>query len=251
MEAQPNNFSYEKLSVSYDVVRPVVALVAMPKSLLAPERRNNPSKPNRPRRRQSEQPGLLSYAKNAIKIPFSMQSSAQFLAPTMLCRYENPPAPYPNNPNNPNNFSYEKGSVSYDVVRAVFVHGKFPVAHPKSLITSNWQTHFRIWSSYGTGRTGRRFSYKTHLSSYKESATGPHFPFRLCHENNPPQPSPVSPEGRTQTPQPSTTPRYCPASPAVDNRAFQYENTLVTLADMRKDASTYTMIRRKVWLMTT
>ena len=90
MEAQPNNFSYEKLSVSYDVVRPVVALVAMPKSLLAPEKRNNPSKPNQPRRRQSEQPGLLSYTKNAIKVPFSMQFSAQFLAPTMLCRYENP-----------------------------------------------------------------------------------------------------------------------------------------------------------------
>ena len=75
--------------------------------------------------------------------------------------------PNPNNPNNPNNFSYEKVSVSYDVVRAVFVHRNF-------LITGNWQTHFRSWSSYGTGRTGRHFSYKTHLSSYKESATGPH-----------------------------------------------------------------------------
>ena len=251
MEAQPNNFSYEKLSVSYDVVRPVVALVAMPKSLLAPERRNNPSKPNQPRRRQSEQPGLLSYAKNAIKIPFSMQSSAQFLAPTMLCRYENPLRLTRTTRIIRTTLATKKAALATMLFGLVFVHGKFPVAHPKSLITSNWQTHFRIWSSYGTGRTGRHFSYKTHLSSYKKSATGPHLPFRHCRENNPPQPSSVSPERRTQTPQPSTTPRYCPASPAVDNRAFQYENTLVTLADMRKDASTYTMIRRKVWLMTT
>ena len=74
-----------------------------------------------------------------------------------------------NNANNANNFSYEKVSVSYDVVRTV-------LAPRKSLITSNWQTHFRSWSSYGTGRTGRHFSYKTHLSSYKKSATGPRPP---------------------------------------------------------------------------
>ena len=75
----------------------------------------------------------------------------------------------PNNANNANNFSYEKVSVSYDVVRTVF-------AHPNSLITGNWQTPFRSWTSYGTGRTGRHFSYKTQLSSYKKSATGPHPP---------------------------------------------------------------------------
>ena len=75
----------------------------------------------------------------------------------------------PNNPNNPNNFSYEKVSVSYDVVRAAFRPSKL-------LITGNWQTHFRSWSSYGTGRTGRHFSYKTHLSSYKNLPLAPTFP---------------------------------------------------------------------------
>ena len=45
-------------------------------------------------------------------------------------RDDNPNNSDPNNPNNPNNFSYEKVSVSYDVVRAVFAHSKFLVAHP-------------------------------------------------------------------------------------------------------------------------
>ena len=36
----------------------------------------------------------------------------------------------------------------------------------------------------------------------------------------------------------------------VDKRAFQYDNTQVTLGAMRKDASTYQMNRRKVWLVT-
>ena len=76
-----------------------------------------------------------------------------------------------NNANNANNFSYEKVSVSYDVVRTVF-------APPKSLITGNWQTHFPSCSSYGTGRTGRHFSYKTYFSSYKKSATTRPHPLR-------------------------------------------------------------------------
>ena len=109
----------------------------------------------------------------------------------------------PNNPNNPNNFSYEKISVSYDVVRPVVARRKSLIAHrsasaireaaplperrtktqpPPPAIhpapgchpsTYNWQTHFASWSSYGTGRTGRHFSYKRHLSSYNKSATIP------------------------------------------------------------------------------
>ena len=84
-----NNFSYEKVSVSYDVVRTVFT---KPKSLIT----------HRP-------------------LP-SVVSCVSCLPASSPCHPNN------NNPNNPNNFSYEKVSVSYDVVRAVF-------AKPKSLIT--------------------------------------------------------------------------------------------------------------------
>ena len=53
--------------------------------------------------------------------------------------------------------------------------------------TRHWQVQCYIWPSYGTGRTGRHFSYKTYVSSYNKSATAPHPPrtnsqsqFHIC-----------------------------------------------------------------------
>ena len=143
----------------------------------------------------------------------------------------------PNNPNNPNNFSYEKISVSYDVVRPVIAHRKSPLAHrsessireasplpdrrtktqpPPAAIhpapgchpsTYNWQTHFASWFSYGTGRTGRHFSYKRRLSSYKKSATIP-------------PPLSVHPEHRNQVVHPTVRLDVQPA-PGVEGHAPQ------------------------------
>ena len=49
---------------------------------------------------------------------------------------------------------------------------------------------------------------------------------------------PVCPRKKGTSPAALNNLRCCPA---VDNRAFQYDNTRVTLAEMRKDASTYSI----------
>ena len=79
-----------------------------------------------------------------------------------------------------------------------------PGCHPS---TYNWQTHFASWSSYGTGRTGRHFSYKRHLSSYNKSATIP-------------PPLSVHPERRKQVVHPTVRLDVQPA-PGVEGHAPQ------------------------------